>query len=59
MDLQVFNGKKVKLITTDNEIFTGEAYDFIPKQDNVLEMASISIGSFEFYENEIKSIELA
>lgn len=59
MNLCDSNGKKVRLITTDDEIFVGEAYDYIPKQDNVPGIASISIGNLEFYEDEIKSIELA
>lgn len=59
MNLCDFNRKKVRLITTDDEIFLGEAYDYIPKQDNVPEVARISIGNLEFYKDEIKSIELA
>lgn len=59
MNLCDFNGKKVKIITSDNEVFIGEAYDYIPAQDNVPEIASISIGNLEFSEDEIKSIEFA
>ncbi len=56
MDLYKYAGKKVKIITVDSKEFLGVACDFIPAQDNVPEIASISIGEIEFYENNIKSI---
>ncbi len=58
MKLYECNGKKVRIITTDNKEFEGEAFDYIPAQDNTPEVASISIGDFELFENDIKSIEL-
>ena len=58
MKLYEYSGKKVRITTNDGEIFSGIACDFIPAQDNVPEVASISIGEIEFYENEIKSIEV-
>lgn len=56
MKLNEYSGKKVKIITVDGKAFSGIACDFIPAQDNTPEIASISIGEIEFYENEIKSI---
>lgn len=57
MKLWQYNGKQVKITTTDNKVFVGKAYDFVPAQDNVPEIASISIDDIEVYENEIASIE--
>lgn len=57
MKLWQYNGKQVKITTTDNKVFIGKVYDFIPAQDNVPEIASISIDDIEIYENEIASIE--
>ncbi len=54
--LYKYFGKKVEIITVDGKTFSGVACDFIPAQDNVPEIASISIGEIEFYENEIESI---
>ncbi len=50
--------KNVRITTTDNQIFEGKAYDFIPSQDNVPEIASISIDDIEFFENDIAHIEI-
>ena len=54
--LYKYSGKKVEIITVDGKTFSGVACDFIPAQDNVPEISSISIGEIEFYENEIESI---
>ncbi len=43
----------MKIITVDGKEFSGVACDFIPAQDNIPNVASISIAEFEFYENEI------
>lgn len=59
MKLYEYLNKNVKLITTNNETFSGKVIDYIPAQDNVPEIASISIGDFEFYENEIDEIQIA
>lgn len=58
MNLWEYSGKDVKVITDDGKVFEGKAYDYTPAQDNTPEIASISIGIYELYENEIKSIEL-
>lgn len=57
MELWKYSGKQVKITTDDNQVFVGKAYDFISAQDNVPEIASISIDDIEIYENEIYSIE--
>lgn len=57
-ELWKYSGKQVKITTNDNEIFSGKAYDFIPAQDNVPEIASISVGDIEFFETDIKYIEI-
>ncbi|MGN0543708.1 MAG: hypothetical protein ACI4JG_09690 [Acutalibacteraceae bacterium] len=56
MNLHEYSGKKVKIMTIDGKKFSGVACDFIPSQDNIPEIASISIAEIEIYENEIKSI---
>jgi len=58
VELYKYSGKVVKITTNDGQSFEGKAYDYIPKQDNTPQIASISIGETEIYENEIKSIEL-
>ncbi len=58
MKLYEYLNKRVVLITKDNKSFSGKVTDYIPAQDNVPEIASISINDFEFYENEIASINL-
>lgn len=58
MKLWEYSGKKVRLITDDNQVFQGTAYDYSPPQDNEPEIATISIDVYEFREDEIKSIEV-
>lgn len=50
--------KYVIIKTVDGQVFQGFAYDYIPPQDNVSKIASISIGDVELYENEIIDIEI-
>lgn len=50
--------KKARITTTDGQTFEGETCDYIPPQDNVPEIASISIGDIEIYEDEVKHIEI-
>lgn len=58
MKLWQYSGKKIRITTDDGKIFEGMAYDYIPSQDNIPEIASITIEHTEIYENEIKSIEM-
>lgn len=58
MKLWEYDGKKVKITTDDNQVFCGIAYDYTNPQDNKPEIATISIDSIEFREDEIKSIEV-
>lgn len=58
MNLWEYEGKKVIIITDDNQVFQGLAYDYTNPQDNDLEIATISIEAYEFREDEIKSIEI-
>lgn len=58
MNLWEYEGKEVIIITDDNQIFQGLAYDYTNPQDNALEIATISIEANEFCEDEIKSIEI-
>lgn len=64
---QYLEGKKVRLICTDDEIFEGVVSDYIFPEDNEPEgIAAIDIDkcpqragrSVSFYEYEIKSIEI-
>lgn len=59
MNLYQYRNKKVTLIINDGTKYTGIACDYIPAQDNDNEASSICIGDYEFYEYEIKTIELA
>lgn len=56
MKIQESNGKKVRITCKDRTVLEGIACDYIPHQDNVPEIASISVGDIEVYENEILSI---
>ena len=58
MELEKYFGKNVRVVTMDNETFTGEVEYYIPAQDNIPEIESITIGDIEIYSNEIKSISL-
>lgn len=58
MNLWEYEGKEVIIITDDNQIFQGLAYDYTNPQDNDPEIATISIEAYEFREDEIKSIEI-
>lgn len=58
MELHKYSDKKVRLITHNGKVFEGIAYDFIPSQDNPDNIASISVGDFEFTETEIASITI-
>lgn len=58
MNLWEYEGKEVIIITDDNQIFQGLAYDYTNPQDNAPEIATISIEAYEFREDEIKSIEI-
>lgn len=59
-------GKKVKIITTDNEEFTGRVSDYIYPEDNEPEIAMLAVEDcpqrpgkwIGFYENEIQSIQI-
>ncbi|MGN1162176.1 MAG: hypothetical protein ACI4SX_08030 [Candidatus Fimenecus sp.] len=50
--------KVARITTIDGQVFEGETCDYIPPQDNVPEIASISIGDIEIYESEVTHIEI-
>ena len=52
-----FDGMIVKVITDDEQVFTGLCTDYMSRLDNPDGIASICIGNIELYENEIVSIE--
>lgn len=58
MKLWEFEDEKVKITTTDGQVFRGIASDYTNPQDNEPEIASICVGDTEFLETEIKSIEV-
>lgn len=58
MELYKYCGKFVGIRTNDGQYFIGKACDYTPSQNNTPEIASISIGDIEIYENEIKSIDI-
>ena len=58
MELHKYEGKQVRIVCDDGQVFVGRAYDYISALDNTPEIASISIGHIEIYENEIVKIEI-
>lgn len=58
MNLSQFENKKVKIITTDDIAYTGIAMDFTPADENTPGVDSICIGTNEFFEFDIKTIEV-
>ena len=64
MDLEDYVGKKVRIISINDNEFIGKAEGFTQALDNEPEIASIDIENekdsklYELYENEIKSIEI-
>lgn len=57
MTLHDARGKNVRITTDDGQVFEGLADWYTPAYDNTPEIASICIGKYELYENEIVSIE--
>lgn len=58
MKLRDYRNKFVKIQTDDGQIFQGKTSDYTPAKDNTPEIASICIGDYELYENEIVKIEV-
>lgn len=58
MKLIKYEGKEVKITIKNGESYSGKAMDYTPAEDNVPEKDSICIGEIEFFESDIKSIEL-
>lgn len=58
MKLWEYEGKNVKVTTKEGQTFEGKAYDYTAALDNTPEIASISIGHTELFENEIQSVQL-
>ncbi len=58
MELIKYEGKFVKILTKNGESYSGKAIDYTPAEDNVPEKDSICIGEIEFFESDIKSIEM-
>lgn len=58
MKLSEYEGKKVQITTQEGKIFRGLANDYTPADENTPEIDSICIGEYEFYANNIKSIEM-
>ena len=51
-------GKHVRITFTDGEFLEGIPYCFSGADDNPEGVASIRVGDYELYENEISSIEV-
>ena len=58
MKLWEYEGKNVRIIMADGEVFNGFAHDYTAAEDNEPYSESISIDNIELFANEIKSIEL-
>jgi hypothetical protein len=59
MKLWRYEGKNVRITTDCGHEFVGMAYDYTSALDNPNNIASISIGDVELFEDEIVSIEEA
>lgn len=57
LQLGKYYGKRVKIVCDDGQIFNGKVGEYFSALDNPEEEASICIGSTEFLEHEIVSIE--
>lgn len=51
-------GKNVKIRLKNGSVYSGLAYDFTAAIDNTPEIASITIGHTELFENEIETIKM-
>lgn len=58
MKLGEFLGKSVKITFTNGETMSGLAEYYSSRLDNIDGVASICVGDYELYENEIASIEI-
>ncbi|MCI8993387.1 MAG: hypothetical protein HFG80_11815 [Eubacterium sp.] len=64
MELKMFYGKKVRIISMNGKKFQGKVTDYFYPEDNEPEMESIAIddifsgNAVEFPESDIKSIEI-
>lgn len=65
MNLKQFEGKRVRLTTTDRDMIVGQVTDYIYPEDNepegiesIIVRAEATNQLVEFYANEIKSIEV-
>ena len=53
-----YDGKLIIITTDDGQVFEGLGIDYTSRLDNPDGIASICIGDYELYENEIVSVEL-
>ena len=51
-----YDGKQIRIHTDDGQVFEGLGVDYTSGLDNPDGIASICIGDYELYENEIVSI---
>ncbi|MGM9587833.1 MAG: hypothetical protein ACI3VA_10145 [Candidatus Limivicinus sp.] len=64
MKLMEYDGERVKIINTNNQVFRGTVTDYIFPEDNEPEEESIILRSakgelLEFYKSSIKTIEIS
>ena len=57
MKVGLYCGKYIKITTIDGQIFEGLG-DYSSEDDNPEGIASIRVGSYELYENEIADIKI-
>ena len=58
MYLGQYEGKKIRITLKNDKIFEGEGEWYTQDIDNPDGVASICVGDYELYENEIASIEI-
>lgn len=58
MTLKEAQGKEVRIIMLDGQVFEGYAYDYTSALDNDPDPESITIDSIELYAPEIRRIEI-
>ena len=57
MKLGLYSGKQIRVVTNSGNIYEGVGEYYTSELDNVDGVASICVGDYELYENEIESIE--
>ena len=58
MELGQYSGKNIRITLTNGKVFEGIGHYYTSELDNPDGIASICVGDYELYENEIANIEV-